>query len=247
MSPVVAVTTTVVPAAEPAGRSQVALPEDYITALENLGLTTVLITPAHPSRSIQVLIDRCSGLVLTGGEDVEPARYGEAPTPALGPVNPARDAMELAALRHALRRQLPVLGICRGCQVLNVFFGGTLYQDLDTQRPGTGRHCQTESGSIRTHPARVEPGSRLASILGVGELRINSFHHQGVKDLGRGLEATAFADDGLIEAIEATGYPWVIGVQWHPERNEATATEMDPDHRLLASFAEAALLRGERS
>jgi putative glutamine amidotransferase len=244
---VVAVTTTAQPSADPAGRGQLTLPEDYVTALEGLGLTTVLITPAHPPHSIRALIERCSGLVLTGGEDVEPARYGETPAPGLGAVNPARDAMELEALRHALERRLPVLGICRGCQVLNVFFGGTLYQDLDTQRPGRVRHCQTESGAVRTHPVRVQPGSRLASILGLTDVQINSFHHQAVKDLGAGLEATAFADDGLIEAIEATDYPWVIGVQWHPERNEATAAETDPDHRLLAAFATAVLRRQEES
>lgn len=238
MSPLVAVTATLVPEAGPHRRPEVALYANYLSVLESFELSPVLVTPAHSPRSLRALLSHCSGFVLTGGEDVDPARYGEAPVPELGTVSPARDAMELSALELALEQRIPVLGICRGCQLLNVAFGGTLYQDLDTQRPGEVRHRQTEPWGRRTHRARARPGTRLASMLGSGELLINSFHHQGIKEVAAGLEVAAVADDGLIEAIEAPGR-WVVGVQWHPERHEATAPASDPDRLLFAAFRQA--------
>lgn len=240
MRPLIAVTTTVVPEAGPYKRSQIVLYSIYAQVLEKIGLASVLITPAHAERSLPVLLDRCQGLVLTGGEDVDPACYREEPLPGLGVVNPARDATELAALRLTLERKLPILAICRGCQLLNVHLGGTLYQDLSTQRPGGVVHGQVEPWERRTHHVRIAPDSMLAEIVGAEELLINSFHHQGIKDVAPGLEVAAVADDGTVEAVEWPDYPsWLLGVQWHPERHEATAPETDPDRRIFAAFHRA--------
>lgn len=245
MGPLVGVTTTLVPESGTWRRPEIALYAVYVAALEQLGLTSVLITPAHSPRSVKALIEQCHGLVLTGGEDVDPSRYGEDPLPELGMVNPARDEMEMTALGLALEHRIPVLGICRGCQVLNVYFGGTLYQDLDTQRPGELRHRQSEPWGLRTHHVTVEPDSRLSRLLELEEMLINSYHHQAIKDVAPGLVVVAKAADGLIEAVESTSGEWIIGVQWHPERHEATAPETDPDRMLFEGFRMAVVERLE--
>jgi putative glutamine amidotransferase len=235
----VALTTTIDPAAGSHARPAVFLYTSYIHALEQVGLAPMLVTPAHSPAAVAAILDACAGLVLSGGEDVDPARYGESPSPALGAVEPLRDAMEFRALEVAERRGMPILGICRGLQVLNVHFGGTLYQDIATERPSDLLHQQREPWDHRTHGATVRPGSLLHRIVGEGQLRINSFHHQAIKHLGRGLLVTARADDGLVEAIEHQDYPWLLGVQWHPERNEAAASASDPDRVIFLAFTEA--------
>jgi putative glutamine amidotransferase len=239
--PLIAVTTTM----GPGGRH--ALPRamvnvQYVTAVEEPGGTAVLVTPAHDAASVERLLGMAHGLVLTGGEDVDPARYGQPPHPNLGDVNAPRDAVEFAALDRALGRRMPVLAICRGIQLLNVAMGGTLYQDLASLRAGGLVHEQEAAVGERWHHARVEPGSGLASVFGATELFINSFHHQGIDRLAPGLVATVRAADGLVEGVEAAGYPWVYGVQWHPERGEARspADERDPDRRLFWAFVQAA-------
>ena len=237
--PRVALTTSVDDIAGSHGRPSVFLYTSYIEALHKIKLAAVLITPAHTPDAIAALMDSCCGLVLTGGEDVDPRRYGEPPSPALGAVEPARDEMEFAALQAAIEREMPVFGICRGAQVLNVHFGGTLYQDLKTERPTDLLHDQTAPWDRRTHNATVETDTLLHTVLGDTRLFINSFHHQAVKDVGRDLRIAAIAEDGLIEAIEHEKMPWVLGVQWHPERNEATAPDTDPDRRLFAAFRAA--------
>ncbi|HEX2167382.1 MAG TPA: gamma-glutamyl-gamma-aminobutyrate hydrolase family protein [Longimicrobiales bacterium] len=235
----VALTTTLDAAAGEHSRPAVFLYTSYIRALEQIGLAPVLITPTHSPAAIAALLDACCGLVLSGGEDVEPSRYGEKPSPALGATLAERDTMEFSALDCALRLDMPVFGICRGCQVLNVHLGGSLYQDIDTERPGHLLHQQLAPWSHRTHKATVHPGSLLHRTVGVDELRINSFHHQAVKELGRDLRVVARAEDGLVEAIEHESREWVLGVQWHPERNEAEAPDTDPDRRLFAGFRDA--------
>jgi putative glutamine amidotransferase len=234
----VALTTTVDTAGSHA-RPAVVLYNSYIHALEQVGLAPVLITPAHSPGSIAALLDACAGLVLSGGEDVDPSRYGESPSPALGTVEPLRDAMEFCALALAEERGVPILGICRGLQVLNVHFGGTLYQDIATERPSDLLHQQREPWGHRSHGASVRPGSMLHRIAREERLHINSFHHQAVKHLGRGLVVTSRADDGLVEAIEHERHPWLLGVQWHPERNEAAAPDGDPDRRIFLAFRTA--------
>ena len=240
----VALTTPIDAQAGVHARPAVFLYTSYVRALQLYGMAPVLITPAHSPAAIDALLDVCAGLVLSGGEDVHPSRYGEEPSPALGSVEPRRDEMEFETLEQALRRELPVFGICRGLQVLNVHFGGTLYQDIMTDREGEHvPHEQAGSWFERAHDATVAPDSLLHSIVDVEHLHINSFHHQAVKHLGEDLRVVARAEDGLVEAIEHRAYPWVLGVQWHPERNEASTPATDPDRRLFAAFAGAVASR----
>jgi putative glutamine amidotransferase len=243
--PLVALTTTSVAQGGTHARPQILLYSAYIRALEVHGLAPLLVTPHHAAGSVHALLERCCGLVLSGGEDVDPLRYGEQPHPLLETVTPERDEMEWTALGIALERGLPVFAICRGVQLLNVFFGGTLYQDIGAQYPTQLRHAQDEPWGERSHRVTVDDDSLLRRIVGTDTLLINSFHHQAIKDVAPALRVTAVAEDGLIECVEATQHPWVIGVQWHPERHEARAPESDPDRRLFAAFRDAVTERAE--
>lgn len=235
----VAITTTAVAEAGPFRRLQVTLYSLYLEVLERHGMAPLLLTPTHTRASMASLLDQCRGLVLSGGEDLDPSYYGEAPLPGLGVTNPARDEAELVVLELALERELPILAICRGCQLTNVYLGGTLYQDLTLQRSESLEHRQKEPWGRRSHRVSLDPDSELARIAGSDEIFINSFHHQGIKDVGEGLEVVAEAEDGTIEAVEWPGAPaWFLGVQWHPERYEASAPRTDPDRRIFQTFAE---------
>jgi len=236
VTPLVALTCAVAPDRGRHRQPELVLPRSYVDALEAVGLATVVLSPAHSRASLATILDRCHGLVLTGGEDVDPALYRQAPAPGLGAVSRERDDMELLALERVLERNLPVLGICRGCQVLNVFFGGTLYQDLGTERPDSLAHEQAGEWSERTHAVQVLERTRLATAIGAGSFLTNSFHHQAVQDVGAGLDACAFAADGVIEGIESRDHDWVVAVQWHPERLDAAAPAGDPDRRLFRAF-----------
>lgn len=239
MRPLVAVTTTIDPQGGDYKRPRVALYASYLAPLERVGLTPVLITPAHSEEAIRQLVEMCEGLVLSGGDDIDPSQYGHEPIPELGQVNPPRDTAELRALGVAIERDLPVLGICRGHQLLNVYFGGTLCQDIGVEMTEAVSHVQAGPWEAHQHEVSVEPGTRLAAALGRDRLEINSFHHQAIRRPADNLEITARADDGLIEAVESRDHKWVVGVQWHPERHEATAPDSDPNLRLFSAFADA--------
>lgn len=192
---------------------------------------------------VAATVARLDGLLLTGGRDVDPRHYGEEPHPKLGEVDPAKDALELAAVRAARALGVPMLGICRGTQTLAVAFGGALYQDLPSQLTGAMRHEQRVDKRMTSHRVEVEPGTRLAGVLGgAGSLWVNSYHHQAVKRVPDGFRVAARAPDGVVEAIEAADerHGWVLGVQWHPEglwrRDEAAA-------RLFAALVAAAAAR----
>lgn len=214
MTPVVAVTA---PRRQVDGRERVTLNTAYVRALDRAGLVPLALpTMLAPERAAQALhISGVRGLVLTGGEDVAPARYGATPHPKLEDTDPARDAAEAALIAAARERRLPILAICRGIQILNVALGGTLYQDLGSERPGPVTH----TGDDSRHSVRVEPGSLLERTLGARSTIVNSRHHQAIRDLAPGLRAVAWAEDGLIEAVEAadSNAPWTLAVQWHPE------------------------------
>jgi putative glutamine amidotransferase len=239
--PLIAVTTTMWPGGTH-NLPRVQLNAAYISAVEAPGGTALPLTPAHGPESIRRILDVCHGLLLTGGEDVEPSRYGQSPIPEVGEVNPERDEMEIAAVHEAVRRGMPILAICRGIQVLNVALGGTLYQDIPSQRGGDVLHEQEAPVNARWHAGRVHPGSGLERIFGAVDLCINSFHHQAVRDVAPSLEATVWAEDGIVEGVEGREHPWMYGVQWHPERGEAhgpTGDERDPDRRLFWAFVQA--------
>jgi len=197
------------------GRERVALNVAYPRALREAGLAAVVVPPLLDARDAAAVIQATSGLVLSGGEDVDPARYGAAPHPALGPTAPARDAAELALIAAARDAGRPILAICRGLQILNVALGGTLYQDLPSERPGPIPH---QGDDTARHQVRIAPGSLLHRTLGVERATVNSRHHQAVRELAKDLAATAWSDDGVIEAVErARPAAWLLGVQWHPE------------------------------
>ena len=200
-------------------RERIALNSSYVRALIAAGLTPLLVPPLlDPARAADVL-DAVSGLVLTGGEDVHPSNFGEAPHPRLQEPDQARDAVEFALYRAARARGLPVLAICRGIQLVNVAEGGTLYQDLASERPSAIKHVDPKGH----HGLRVEPGSLLRRTVG-DPVRVNSRHHQAVKILAPSLRAVAWADDGVIEGVEPrdAGAPWLLAVQWHPEDDVET-------------------------
>ncbi|HYL54707.1 MAG TPA: gamma-glutamyl-gamma-aminobutyrate hydrolase family protein [Gemmatimonadales bacterium] len=212
-----------------AGRERVALNTAYVHALTRAGMVPVLVAPLLDPDAACSVLDRVQGLVLSGGEDVEPARYGAKPHPKLGETDTARDAVELALIAGAERRGLPVLAICRGLQILNVALGGTLYQDLPSERPGPIDHTDTSA----RHAVRVEPRTRVHRAVDAETAMVNTRHHQAIRDLAPGLRATAWAADGVIESVEPrdANAPWTLAVQWHPEE--------DLDAAVFGSFAEA--------
>ncbi len=184
----------------------------HLEAIEVAGGVPKLINSLEMFTRLQSQLD---GLLIPGGYDVQPALYGEEAHPLLGEVNPARDELELALIRWALREDMPILGICRGMQILNVALGGTLYQDLADQCPQSLDHNVREEP--RCHRVRVQAGSRMAHIVDTAEFWVNSRHHQAIKDPGKGVDISGFADDGVAELCEVAGYRLVIGAQCHPE------------------------------
>ena len=192
--------------------NRVSILSTYADAFARAG-NTPLVLPAETNREVVArMLASVDVLLLCGGEDVDPSRYKTKPSPRLGEVNLRRDAWEWLLLDEAVKRRLPVIGICRGCQLINVYFGGTLWQDLPSERPGEVKHRGTH-----LHGVRIEGGSRLARSLGCEEMQVNTSHHQAVRDLAPGFRAVAFAPDGVVEAIESETLP-VAGVQFHPEK-----------------------------
>ncbi|MFF7586110.1 gamma-glutamyl-gamma-aminobutyrate hydrolase family protein [Kitasatospora purpeofusca] len=183
-------------------------PQTYVDAVVRAGGTAVLLPP-QPGGA-EHLLDALDGLVLAGGPDLDPARYAAAADPRTGPPHHARDEWESALLRSALARDLPLLGVCRGMQLLNVELGGTLLQHLPD-----GSHQKVPAEFVR-HRVEVAGGSRLAGVLGA-DAEVSCYHHQAVDRLGRGLRPTARAADGTVEALELDGHRFALGVQWHPE------------------------------
>jgi putative glutamine amidotransferase len=201
---------------------EVALATQYPEAIERAGGVPVIVPLLRP-KAIAALLDRVDGVCLPGGPDLQPSVYGEEPHPELGPTEPRVDAVELALVRAADRLGLPILGICRGMQVLNVARGGALHQHLPDVVGDHLEHRQPDHGSVTTHRVETAPHTRLRSALGGPVLEVNSFHHQAVRTLGKGLVATAWAEDGTIEAIEHPGERLILGVQWHAEGLRAHA------------------------
>jgi putative glutamine amidotransferase len=224
-----------------------ALPESWVMnqrysrVVATVGGLPVMIPLLDEEDALRAIYDRLDGVLLPGGVDLDPGTYGQAPLPTCGRLDPARDRVELAFARWAIAEGKPLFGLCRGLQIVNVALGGTLYQDIAAQRSDAIKHdCFPTAGYSRdhlAHPVTVTSGSRLDALVGTAPLRVNSMHHQAVKDLAPGLVSTAVAPDGLIEAVEFPNSPFVLGVQWHPE----SLTERDPRmRRLVAGFVEVA-------
>jgi len=193
------------------------LRQDYVRSVERAGAVPLVLAPVV-AELVPELLARVQGLVLTGGTDLDPTLYGEQPDPKLGEVFRERDDFELELTRQALARDLPLLAICRGCQVLNVATGGTLVQDIASHVAGAADHDPERERWETTHDVRLLPGTLLARLLETDRVAVNSFHHQAVKELGHGLVVSArSAADDVVEAIEAPGRRFTLGIQWHPE------------------------------
>ena len=234
--------TVPTPEADPP-QPELALGMAYMRAIELGGGIPVVLSPLADAAAIDTLLGRLSGICLSGGPDIDPVAYGGERHLDLGPTEPDLDAFEIAVARRADALGLPLLGLCRGAQTLNVARGGTLRQHLPDDTDGSVAHRQTVSGRLKTHGVRVASGSRLAEVLGGEAVDVNSFHHQAVSDLGEGLTAVAWSSDGVIEGIEADAAGaarggLLLGVQWHAE----TLVEY-PEH--LALF-EALVAAGAR-
>jgi putative glutamine amidotransferase len=196
--------------------AEMALGITYVRAVEAAGGVAVVMPPLAPA-DVPALVARLDGVLLSGGPDLAPEAYHARPHTELGATEPGLDAFEYAVVGEAWQLGLPILGICRGAQALNVACGGTLHQHLPDVVGGAVTHRQSEDARHPAHPVDVVAGSRLASILGTTRLPVNSFHHQAVDRLGAGLRVSARAPDGTIEAIEDPTQPLVLAVQWHAE------------------------------
>ena len=214
------------------------VPRAYTEALEGAGALPVLLPNADDPALAETYLDLIDGLLLSGGDDPHPRHFGEEPHPNLEMVDERRDLFEIALARGARRRGLPVFGICRGIQLLNIAAGGDIYQDLVTQSDSQIRHVQRTVADGPWHEVEITPGSRLAEITGEERLAVNSFHHQACRRPGAGLQVVARSGDGLIEALEEPNTPFCLGVQWHPElaQNEPRSAS----RALFAAFANAA-------
>jgi putative glutamine amidotransferase len=243
MPPLVGVTTSEMrvgeqvdqtPQGEPP-RREMALGMAYLEALEAAGAVPVTIPPLG-AESARPLLERLSGLVLSGGPDIHPTAYGADAHEQLGPTWPELDRFEISLAREADALRLPILAICRGAQALNVARTGTLFQHVPDRFGAEIDHRQPGYGATPAHSVEIDPDSTLARALGCTTVDVNSYHHQAADEVGRGLRAVAWSRDGLIEAVEAPGRDFVIGVQWHAE---AMASELPEQAALFRSFVAA--------
>lgn len=222
----------------------------YFACVRQAGAEPIAISLQQAASGLAAQLQQLDGFVLPGSpSDVDPSRYAAAKNPLTAKADANRDNTDAAILTHALENLKPVLAICYGCQALNVFQGGTLVQDIPSEKPGSLTHGKTDlaaganAGDLR-HPATLAPGSRLVRLNGSNTAEINTSHHQSIDRPGRNLRVTAQAPDGIIEAVEYTGdAPWLVGVQWHPERmaNDAFAGRLFADFVAAVRSAHGAL------
>ena len=213
------------------------LPQAYTRAVEAAGGLPLMLPLAGDLAFVAQMIARLDGLILSGGPDISPRLFGEEPIAGLGPTNYELDLMEREALRRGLERNLPILTICRGMQMLIPAFGGSLYQHLPSQVEGCLEHRQNAGKEVLTHAVAISPHSRLHQIMGADSIWVNSIHHQAIKEPPPGFLVTARASDGVIEAVELADHPFLLGVQWHPEGSAGSDVY---SRKLFAAFVQAA-------
>lgn len=201
--------------------------EDYINSVISGGGIPMMIPLSNNEEVLKAQLSLCDGLIISGGHDVYPLNYGQEPRQALGDVYPERDTYEYTLLELAEAQNIPVMGICRGLQIINTFYGGTLHQDLHYVKSETHvlKHNQAQRPDLRSHSVKTVKGSKLQTLIGE-ETMVNSFHHQVIDQVAKGFTTVASAPDGCVEAIEKDGDRYVIGIQWHPEMLAATTKEM---------------------
>ena len=214
----------------------------YLEGLEEAGAIPIILPLAADGADIAQLADLCDGFLFTGGQDVAPQLYGEAMKPTCGELCPARDTLEQELLNRALEQDNPILGICRGLQILNVTLGGTLYQDLPTEHPSEIEHSMKPPYDQAAHTVRILPDTPLAALLQKQELGVNSCHHQAIRSLAPSLVEMARSTDDLIEAMYLPGKTFVWGVQWHPELSFRT----DEDSRKMFMALVTAVIKKTR-
>lgn len=194
----------------------------YVTSIELAGGIPLLLPPIMNPRDIEAQLELIDVLLLSGGSDIDPSHYGEKHSKLLGPLSPQRDAYELELIKIAYKKKIPIFGICRGLQLLNVAFGGTLYQDISEVPNVNAVHDQEGMGDKPVHTIKIEKSTLLAEIVNQSSFEINSFHHQVIKKLSPHFRVNAHSEDGLIEGIESIEGSLILAVQWHPEIMAAT-------------------------
>jgi putative glutamine amidotransferase len=233
MKPIIGIPCAIQKPQDELGIDASVVPQSYLNALEAVAAAPLLIPITDSEDTLRTLYQHLDGLLLAGGVDLDPVLFNESPHPKLGKVDGKRDWVELTLSRWALADGMPLLGICRGIQTLNVACGGTLWHDIQLQIPYALPHSfyPDHPYDLLAHSVKLLPESRLADALGVVDVQVNSLHHQAIKDVGTGLQVTGHAPDGLIEGIEGSGKAWVAAVQWHPE------WLLDRDPRMKSLFA----------
>ena len=222
------------------GRDSYWMLPGYFDGIQEAGGVPVMLPLTDDASVLERALSVCDGVLITGGQDVSPALYGEKSPEAValcGELCPARDRMEAALLPMALERDLPVLGVCRGIQVINAVLGGTLWQDLPKQRPSDVEHHGLPPYEEPVHEVEVLSGTPLAAAIGEGAYAVNSYHHQAVRELAPGLEAMAKASDGIVEAVWRPQSRFLWAVQWHPEFSHVVD---EKSRKIFSAFAEAA-------
>lgn len=209
----------------------------YAQGLEAAGAAPVILPLTTDPAALQRYAQTFDGFLFPGGHDLDPALYGQNPTDQCGTVCPQRDSMERKLFPLALETGKPMLGICRGIQLFNVMLGGSLYQDIPTECPSDVEHHETPPYDKVAHPVTVEQGTPLYQAVGVAQMGVNSYHHQGIKALGKGLRVAAKAPDGMVEAVYLPDHPFALAVQWHPEFSRLSD---ENSRRIFEAFVKAA-------
>lgn len=232
MKPIIGVTAPLI-------QGKVTLDQDVANSILLAGGIPYILPYTQDSTTLDEVISKMDGLLLSGGVDIDPTLFGEEPIPGLGEIMPERDALESALIIRSLKLDLPILAICRGIQMLNVAAGGNMYQDIYNQKSNLLQHSQRAPRTHLSHFVQIKKDSLLHSITGTDNFKVNSFHHQAVKDPAPGFIISAISSDGVVEAIESQQHKYVVGVQWHPE---FLTTIDEVSKKIFESFVHASIV-----